>query len=98
MNQELLPTIKVELQSVKSNILYALGMHGSEIGKIIEQSLSSKLDAMINNCPEYISKTVEEVIKDAVIYELKYGATNRIIVESVREAISKLFKTNNDND
>lgn len=83
------PSIKLELEQMRIQIIHQLTAHNKEI----EKAVSDELTKVINNYDfeATISKISHEVIEDEIESYFKYGNGNGILKNSVRVALDQTF-------
>lgn len=89
-----MPTITIQLEGMKHQIINAFAAHNTEI----EQAIESQLTAAIKNFPfeaevhRLSREVISDAIKEALEYYFKYGEGREVIKKAVVERLDKLYE------
>jgi hypothetical protein len=83
MNYEAMPRIRLEVEQMKSAIIFHLGVHGSELGELLDKEITGA----INSYPwgSEVTRIVHTALKDKIEWYFKYGKGAKAVEEAVEE-------------
>lgn len=85
MNIDAMPLIRLEVESMKHAIISHLGVHGSELGKILDAEIQKAIDTYP------WESSVAEIVHDALHSEIeryfRFGEGRKAIQQSVEESL-----------
>jgi len=87
MNVEFMPKIRLEIDSMKASIIQCLGVHNSELEKIINEQVEKSL--LEYNWEEDINNCVQQCIHEAIHNLFNYGDGSKLINKAVRDIFIK---------
>jgi len=89
MDTSSVPIIKLELEGMKHRIMTHLGVHGSELGDIINAGIDRAIKSY--DFDDKVLSTVHEVLNTEIDNFLKYGGGRVVIREAVAKTLNEAF-------
>lgn len=89
MNHNAIPTLKLEVEGMKSAIITHLGVRGSELGDALDSEITKAVDSY--PWQEAVFSIVHDAITKHIDVYFKYGKGKRAIVDAVDEGFKAVI-------
>jgi hypothetical protein len=89
MNAGNIPTIRVNVEGLKAGIVQCLGVHGSELGELLDKQVQEAVDKY--PWQEEVDSIVHSAISEKVKAYFSYGKGGTAVAESVEQALDAVL-------
>ena len=87
MRAESIPILRLEIQNLKHTICNAIGIEGSELEKVIEESIAEQAMKIIPEVERLVKESLEDVIRERVRAYWDFGKGREVIDKAIDKAI-----------
>ena len=88
MDFNAIPTLRFEIDGIKSSIVAHLGIHGSDLGKAVDAEIERSVAAYPWEAK--VRDIVHKAISEAIESHFMYGAGRKQIDEAIKAGFEKL--------
>lgn len=87
------PTIRIELEGVRYQVIHALNTHHTEIQELVKKELAKAVDSFDYTAAVKASakEAIDSAVKDAVKSFFSYGGGRRAIESAVKESLTSML-------